>query len=524
MRVESSEFKMKGEMMKAFKVVTAVVLCPLSFVLLAAETPRNATLKTAGGPLIQAHRGSRGEFQDNGAGAFRWCVEKGIRGFETDVRFSKDHELVIMHDGSASRTTDGTGTIEKLTLAELKAMKLKNCSEPVPTFADICAALGGRDDIFLEIEMKAYPSAFYTPEVLSDYCRKLHDEAARLLKPGTYAFTCFDVTTLRTMRSVDAKAPLGYIMGGLTDEHLKTAAELDCVSVAPTLGTSKEMVDKAHRQGLTVCLWMVQDLEAWKTAKAKGADRVTSDYPHLLDCAVRGNRKRLVAMDLDATLCQHRSPVLWKNLKALEALGKRYRCVMIGAGNAPRIYNQMGEYPIDIVGNYGMQVTTVEKGKLTFVKAVTNEVDRAFFRRETDKLRAKYGYTKYEGEPLEFHASGMVTFGLLGTAPSAEHKVAFDPDKKKRRAMYGEVCEIFRDYSVYIGGSTSFDFAGKEYNKYDATLAWAKDHGYGLEDIVFIGDDFADGGGDSHVRIKGMDRIVINDYRNFAGAVSVLLK
>ena len=59
---------------------------------------------------------------------------------------------------------------------------------------------------------------------------------------------------------------------------------------------------------------------------------------------------------------------------------------------------------------------------------------------------------------------------------------------KKRRAMYKEVCEIFKDYSV------------------------------------FIGDDFADGGGDSSVRIKGMDHIVINDYRKFASAVSVLLK
>ena len=84
--------------------------------------------------------------------------------------------------------------------------------------------------------------------------------------------------------------------------------------------------------------------------------------------------------------------------------------------------------------------------------------------------------------------------------------------------------EIFKDYSVYIGGSTSFDFAGKEYNKYNATLTWAKEHGYTLDDIVFIGDDFADGGGDSHVRIFGMDHIVITDYRRFADAVSVLLK
>ena len=52
----------------------------------------------------------------------------------------------------------------------------------------------------------------------------------------------------------------------------------------------------------------------------------------------------------------------------------------------------------------------------------------------------------------------------------------------------------------------------------------AKEHGYTLDDIVFIGDDFADGGGDSHVRIKGMDHIVITDYKNFANAVGVLLK
>jgi len=490
----------------------------------AGHPPANATMKTASGPLIQAHRGGRFEHDDNGAGGFARSLASGLRGFETDVRFSKDHELVIMHDPSVSRTTDGKGKVEELTLAELKTCRLQACSEPIPSLAEVLGALQRRDDVFIEIEMKAYPDKFYTPEVLAEYCRKLNATAQANLAPGTYAFTCFNTNTLATMRTVSPDAPLGYIMGKLSDAHIATAVALGCCSVAPTLGTDREMVEKAHAAGLTVCLWMVQDAEQYAEAKEKGADRVTSDYPHLLDCAVRGERKKVVAMDLDATLCQHRSPVLWKNLKALEALDGAYQCVMIGAGNAPRIYNQMGEYPIDIVGNYGMQVAEAAKGRFRIVKSVTNAVDQTFFRRETDKLRAKYGYTQYEGKPLEFHASGMVTFGLLGTAPSAEQKVAFDPDRRKRRAMYPEVCEIFKDYSVYIGGSTSFDFAGPEYNKYDATLAWAKDHGYALEDIVFIGDDFADGGGDSHVRIKGMDHIVIKDYRNFAHAVNVLLK
>ena len=486
--------------------------------------PANATLKTCGGPLVQAHRGGRFEYDDNAAGAFKRSMAAGIRGYETDIRFTKDHRLVIMHDSRLNRTTDGEGVVEELTLDEIRKFRLQACSEPVPTIEEVLAPLSGRDDVFIELEMKAYPSAFYTPEVLAEYCRALNAAAKASLKPGTYAFTCFNTNTLATMRREVPCAPIGYIMGtGLTDEHIKTAKALGCCSVAP-LGhkTTKEMVDKAHAAGLTVCLWMCQNKADWDEFAAKGADRATSDYPILLTRAIEGKRKKVVAMDLDATLCQHRSPIPEKNLAALKDLEKQYKCVMIGAGNAPRIYKQMGNYPIDIVSNYGMQIAEAADGNFRIVKAVTNTVDRKFFREKTDELRRKYGYTKYDGEPLEFHASGMVTFGLLGTSPSAEHKIAFDPDRKKRRAMYPEVCKIFKDFSVYIGGSTSFDFAGKQYNKYDATLSWAKDHGYTLDDIVFIGDDFADGGGDSHVRIKGMDHIVITDYKNFANAVKVL--
>ena len=476
-------------------------------------------------PLIQAHRGGRGEYDDNACGGFAWCLKKGIRGFELDVRFTKDHQLVIMHDANVGRTTDGAGVVEEMTADEVRRCRLQACSEPVPTAADVFALFKGRTDTFIEIEMKAYPGKFYTPDVLEDYCRKLRATANDLLSPGTYAFTCFNTNTLAVMLRVDPAAKLGYIMGKLTEDHLDTAKSLGCMSVAPTLrDTPREMVEKAHACGLTVCLWMVQNAADYTEAAAKGADRVTSDYPVLLACAVEGRRKKLVAMDLDATLCQHRSPIPPENIQALKALEAKYRCIMVGAGNAPRIYRQMGNYPIDIVANYGMQESTVENGEFKIVRAVTNPVDRAFFREKTDALRRKYGYTEYEGEPLEFHASGMVTFGLLGTKPSAEHKISFDPDRKKRRAMYREVCEVFKDFSVYIGGSTSFDFAGPQYNKYDATLDWAVRHGYTLDDIVFIGDDFADGGGDSHVRIKGMDHLVVTDYRRFPKVVSVLLK
>jgi hydroxymethylpyrimidine pyrophosphatase-like HAD family hydrolase len=328
------------------------------------------------------------------------------------------------------------------------------------------------------------------------------------------------------MKNRHADAPIGLIRSkAISEEFIARAKELGCSQIAPLMeGSTAELVKKAHDEGLRVTLWMVQSIADWNKAKELGADNCTSDYPILLLQRVKGKKKKLVALDLDATLCQHRTPVPSNNVEVLKKLQEKYHCVMVGAGNAPRIYRQMNQYPIEIIGNYGMQEAAIVDGKFKIVRAVTNTVDKKFFLEKTNYLRKKYGYTEYSGKPVEFHASGMVTFGLLGTSAEAEQKVTFDPNRKKRRAMYPEVCEIFKDFSVYIGGSTSFDFAGKEYNKYDAVVNWAKRRGYEVEDIVFVGDDFADGGGDSHTRIKGMDLIVINDYRCFPQAMAVLLE
>ena len=185
---------------------------------------------------------------------------------------------------------------------------------------------------------------------------------------------------------------------------------------------------------------------------------------------------------------------------------------MVGAGTPERIYKQMGEYPIDILGNYGMAETKIINGEFKIIKQVIEPVDKEFFVEKCRYLREKYGYTEYKGEHVEFHATGMVTFPLLGTKADISDKVAFDPDRKKRKVMYKEVCEIFKDYTVYIGGSSSFDFSAKRFNKYDAIMEYAKENGYELEEILYVGDDFGDGGGDSHVRIFGMDYVEITDY------------
>lgn len=233
--------------------------------------------------------------------------------------------------------------------------------------------------------------------------------------------------------------------------------------------------------------------------------------------------KRLLCFDLDGTLTQHRSKLEEPNRAVLDELGKKYKLLMVGAGNAPRIYAQMGEYPIDIIGNYGMQESKMIDGKFTIVREDVYAPDKAYFMKTIEYLRKKYGYTEYKGDTVEFHATGMVTFPLLGTKADVADKIAFDPTREKRRVLYPEVLELFCDYTVYIGGSSSFDFSGKTYNKYDAIMRYAKENGYEKDEILYVGDDFGDGGGDSHVRIGGLDYVEIADYKTLKEKLAFLL-
>jgi hydroxymethylpyrimidine pyrophosphatase-like HAD family hydrolase len=235
------------------------------------------------------------------------------------------------------------------------------------------------------------------------------------------------------------------------------------------------------------------------------------------------SRKKLLCFDLDGTLSQHKSHLPEANKELLKKLDAKYKLIMVGAGNAPRIYNQMEHYPIDIIANYGMQESAMVDGEFKIIREDTSIPDKEYFNTTCQYLREKYGYTDYAGGHLEFHASGMVTFCLIGSGAKVEDKVVFDPDRSKRRVLYDEICTLFPEYSVYIGGSSSFDFAPKQYNKYDSIMKYASEHGYAAEEILFVGDDFGDGGGDSHVRIFGMDYVQIDDYKDLPQQLEFLL-
>lgn len=234
---------------------------------------------------------------------------------------------------------------------------------------------------------------------------------------------------------------------------------------------------------------------------------------------------KLVAMDLDGTITQHKEPLSKEHRDMLDTLAKKYKLLMVGAGHSDRIFNQMGKYPIDIIGNYGLQYATYNEktSRLDIKRDLCFDIKRDEIEKRVTYFRKKYGFNEYRGDNVEYHTSGCVTFPILGTRAIQQDKLAFDPDRKKRRAIYNEVREAFSDYNVFVGGSSSFDMSPKPYDKYYALDLYCKENNLSHENVVYIGDDYGFGGNDESIYNSDFNYLVIDDYKDFVKVVSVLL-
>lgn len=234
---------------------------------------------------------------------------------------------------------------------------------------------------------------------------------------------------------------------------------------------------------------------------------------------------KVIAMDLDGTLTQHKQHMSDECRATLIALSGKYKLLMVGAGQVYRIFNQLEQFPIDIIGNYGLQYATYnpETKDLDIVRDLSFPCDREAVEAKVTALREKHGFTDFAGDNVEYHPSGCLTFPVLGTKAVQADKLAFDPDRSKRRAFYHEVVEAFRDYSVFVGGSSSFDMAPKPYNKFHALDLYCKEHGLDHENVVFVGDDYGLGGNDESVYVSDFPFICVDDYRDFPKLMQDLL-
>lgn len=226
---------------------------------------------------------------------------------------------------------------------------------------------------------------------------------------------------------------------------------------------------------------------------------------------------KLIAFDLDGTITQHKTPVSPEHRAVLERLSKRYQLVMLGAGMCRRIFEQLGRFPIDIYGCYGLQLARYrpELADIEIVENVCVPCDRERIEKRVTMLREKYGFTEFAGENVEYHAPGAVTFPLLGTKAKMEVKLAFDPDRSRRRVILEDVKQVFSDYIVFVSGTSSFDMAPAPYNKAYALERYCREHGISHDAVAYVGDDYGPGGNDEPVYQADYNFVKIDNYLDF---------
>lgn len=234
---------------------------------------------------------------------------------------------------------------------------------------------------------------------------------------------------------------------------------------------------------------------------------------------------KLIAFDLDGTLTQHKTKLDESHRALLKKLGEKYKLLMVGAGTCRRIYEQMNRFPIDIIGNYGMQYAKYSPAAddIEIVRDIQKSIDKETVEEKVSALRKKHGYTNFVGDNVEYHPSGCMTFPLLGTKADIKDKLSFDPDRTKRRKIYADVKEAFSDYIVFVGGSSSFDMAPLPYDKAYALSEYCKENAILHNEVVYVGDDYGEGGNDESVYLSDFNFVKIDDYTSLTEKLQFLL-
>jgi len=216
-----------------------------------------------------AHRGASGYAPENSVEAFRKAILLRSDVVEFDVRTTRDGELVVAHDDSIGRVTDGSGAISALTLSEIQGYNLAN-GEKIPTFYEVIELLMNR--CVFKIDVKDIHS--------------VGDVMRTIINRGIEDLTIISSkihSALEEIRRVSSrvKVELGGYVGTEPLEHeLKKIQELKANILSPHVSiVNEEMVRKAHNQGIDVHVWDVNDLPSIEKAKRISVDGITSDYP-----------------------------------------------------------------------------------------------------------------------------------------------------------------------------------------------------------------------------------------------------
>jgi glycerophosphoryl diester phosphodiesterase len=240
--------------------------------------------------LVVAHRGASSREPENTIAAFRAAVQAGADVIELDVRATSDGIPVVMHDADVSATTDGSGPVHTLTLAELKRLDASRGRGPrqeVPTLAEALEAIADAGPVAVDLEIKNVPGepAFDSP--LEAVLHGTLDVIARSSFPAELMISSFNWLTIERSREIAPHLPTGFLTVGAVDPHaaLVYARQRGHDFVLPQstalLEAGRGFVDEAHGDGIRVGTWTVDDEDELSTLFAWDVDAVASNDPTL---------------------------------------------------------------------------------------------------------------------------------------------------------------------------------------------------------------------------------------------------
>lgn len=235
-----------------------------------------------------SHRGGRLERDENTATAFQDSWDAGYTGFETDIRRTADGVLYLTHDSTLERTTNGTGIFEHKTSAEIEQLRTKQGNKMM-RFDDFIDFLQDKDNLYVEFELKTKPVELYPQELVEEVAERVYQAAKYIrTKNSLLRFTSSDLRGLRYLKNahpeLKTKGPESNLLiifsKGVTDETIEICKREDIwVMGCKTEGTTRAMVEKAHKEGMIVSLWPTHKIEDFMLAAYLGSDAMCTDIP-----------------------------------------------------------------------------------------------------------------------------------------------------------------------------------------------------------------------------------------------------
>ena len=248
-------------------------------------------------PRVFAHRGASGGYPENTLLSFGEAVKIGVDVIETDVHFTKDNRFVVAHDGELGRICDGSGLVADYTLAELKKFDAgygfsadEGRSFPYRGM--------GLSLISLEELLEEFPGQRFNidlkaknPAQVPYYCTLIEKCAAvqRVLTASEHAENTRPVRGrfpgMATSFSL-SEALIYYFLFRSGLLYFKKRFPADVLQIPEFFGSSRVVsdtfVEQAHKKGLRVHVWTINDEEGMRRLYDAGVDAVMSDHPSLL--------------------------------------------------------------------------------------------------------------------------------------------------------------------------------------------------------------------------------------------------